>query len=375
MSIKLATVTIQFVISLITMQCYFSFSSCYAVEAPYLLLVTAANKDSTKPDNCRQLICISQNQQLDLVDLPSAIWVGKDSSTFAVLGVSSPNNGCPLWVVNRKDATIEYSNILNGVSTLSRIERVGDLIAVRSEGSDLYFPASVKGGAESGYGFAVVNWKTGKLEQYPFSYKGLSVHEFKGTPSGFAITFKDVTTYPRVQPSVAFYDVTNHNISIIPLPNAAYDMGDTYYQTVFLPKVGLMEYYQLELICLTDSDLSTNHLTVLKAPVEHVHSKIFARIINGDPCLIWGESKDDQSRFGQVSELVVFDWKSQRYILCESLDTTASTFQPDEDGKRIYFLDSEDGLVKFMDIKSKEIVTFSDRPVKNPKGALIVDVY
>jgi hypothetical protein len=358
---------------------------------------------------------ITENSHAGIADLSGARIFGEDGSILAFLDVANapaPDDSwhfkCSLLIIDTMASVIITNLDLNGIVPVPMRAPLGQYMAVDAKNSEAYIP-TFDHQAPNSFGFAEANWKTRMLQIHTNSYKDLSLpYAVITIPSGFGMSFLDhKEDTPRL--TAALFDAATQTHRLVPLIYT-YGKSSGIGQMLFLPTVGLIQ-YSLDVITrstnaalsanlaspnrtrvptagmeiaehrhpalfqLTDSALSTNGLIPAEIPVSAIASEIFARTSDGKPCLVWGEKADPESQDSAVSDIVIFDWNSKRELLRKDIGTSTTTFQPSADGSRVYFLDSKDGMIKFLDVKSRNINPFSAEPVPNPAGATIVAAY
>ena len=402
----------------------------YAQDVPHVVIIVGDQMPNgfSRP---KQLVVITPNNSTNIADVSHALFFGEDGSTLAFLKrqfldkQSAP--GWHLMVINSLTSILIADSQITSESNFTpemMMTPLSQLLVVDSKNSEVYFPLFDFQNPHS-FSFAEANWKTGIVRTHKKPYEALQLaQEFIPIPSGFAMTYLD-TKQNTPQMTAALIDTATQKLRLVPLPDV-YGKSFGIRQIFFLPTVGLIEYCQESvfrstnavfltntmssasgpatpdtrlsaystlpvpvvrtnniivehtqpaLFQLTDVTPSTNSVSSTAIPTSNVNSEIFVRAVDGKPCLIWGENSDSKSRFGVVSEIVIFDWNSKHELLRKSLETRTSTFQPNADGSKIYFLDSKDGKIKYYDVGSQTITPFSDEPVPNPADSQIVAAY
>jgi hypothetical protein len=346
----------------------------YTQGISHVLVIVGANPTAPGFSRPQQLVAVTQNSHTNIADLSGALIFGKDDSTLSLL---MPVNALKQWrllAIDRSTAAIIADIKLSDVMAALRIQPVVQLMVIESEDSVVYFPTFDLSDPHS-FGFAEANWKTAQVQIHSHPYENLNLpSEFLSIPSGFAIRFMDSTKSPP-KSTVALFNNSGQKLRLLPLTDKYGENSGTS-QVVFVPTIGLIEYRNGGLFCLTDASLSTNSTSQERIPISDVNSEILVRTIDGKPCLIWGEEKSgSSSRYGIISEIVIFDLNSKRELLRKPLGTSTATFQPNGSGSKIYFVDLKDGKIRFLDTGTQIIAPFSDEPIQNPAGAVILDAY
>lgn len=273
-----------------------------------------------------------------------------DDSTLAL--VDSSTNGHRLLVIDRQTSAIIANTTITGVTPGARKQPVENLVAVQSKNFAVYFPTYDD---QHGFGFAEVNWKTGKARQFPPVTKGVGdTVDLISLPSGFAVSgFRN---------SIALFDAVTQK-QILILKEKGDDYSWQYRRMYFVPTIGLMEYYQGEHLQLTDTNLSAATVNPKRFPSSEVKSKIFVRTIHQKPCLIWGENKEPkipQTPQTTITEIVIFDLESKKEVLRKPLGGSFLEYiQPNQTGTRIYFIKQQTGEIFCLDRESQAISSFA----------------
>jgi len=363
----------------------------------------------------KQLVAITQNSSTNIADVSHAKFFGEDGSTLAFLTAAlSEKTNEPAWhllIIDSLKSTIIANSLITSDSSFTQemmMTPLSRLLVVDSNISEVCFPTFDFQHLDS-FGFVNANWKTGTAQTHQNPYDILKLSDdFVPIPMGFAISFLDKTKQTS-KLTAALFNITTQGMRLVPLPDV-YGKSFGFRQIIFLPTVGLIEYSQESVsystnavpttnlvnttetpvtvvrrnvvehvqpafFRLTDVALSTNLVSSAAIPTSNVNSEIVVRPVDGKPCLIWGENSDPKSRFGVISDIVIFDWNSKRELLRKSLETSTSSFQPNADGSKIYFIDLKDGKINCLDVKSQTIARFSDEPVPNPASSTIVAAY
>jgi hypothetical protein len=166
-------------------------------------------------------------------------------------------------------------------------------------------------------------------------------------------------------PSLAILDPAN-NKTLVSLNNAGSDlrpMGRFY----AFPKFGI---YQSDRKANTvrqvvGGDFSTKveSSAVAIFPSSIMQLISFSRpaphIVNGEPCLIWGETTDANSS-SSISDIVVFDVKTNKEILRKALKRGFSShYLVDSTARHIYFLNHEEKEFWSLNIQTGEMSPFA----------------
>jgi hypothetical protein len=251
------------------------------------------------------------------------------------------------------------------------MQPVENLVAVQSKNFAVYFPTFDYDGLR-GFGFAEVNWKTGKSRQFSASsLKGIgdTVHLIS-IPSGFAVS--------SFHNTIALYDATTQK-KVLMLQEKGDDYSWQFRRMYYVPTIGLMEYYDGEHRQLTDTNLSMVITNAEHFPSAEVKSKVFVRSINGKPFLIWGENKGSQAPprpETTITEIVVFDIGSKKEVLRKPLGGSFSEeIRPNQNGTRIYFTQPLTGEIFCLDRESQTISSFAKTGLQgfNRRASTIVD--
>ena len=334
-----------------------SLTSSHATSAPYVLIV--APQDIPEPGaGNRQLVKISPEGRIKIADVSYATLFGMDDSTLAF--VNSFTNENRLLVIDRQSPKIISNTTITEVMPNRRHQSVENLVAVQSKNSAVYFPIFDYGG-HHGFGFAEVNWKTGRVRQFPAAPpKGFGdTLNLISLPSGFAVSsFGNMISL--------FHTETKKQI--LKLPEKGDDYSWITRRMYYAPTIGLMEYYQGEHLQLTDTNLSAITLNPERFPSSEVKSKIFVRTIHRKPCLVWGENKAPkipQTSQTTVTDLVFYDVESKKEMLRKSLGGSFSEYiLPNQIGTRVYFIRQQTGEICCLDRESQTISPFAKSGVK-----------
>jgi hypothetical protein len=340
----------------------------HAATTPYVLIV--APQDTARPGvGNRQLVKFSAEGRRVIADQSGyTTMFGMDDSTLVL--VNSFTNENRLLVVDRQSLKIVSDRTLTGVSPGQRMQSVEELIAVHSKSSTVYLQTLDDKG-HRGFGFAEVNWKTGKVRQFPESSPrefGDIVHLIS-LPAGFAVS--------NFRNSITLFDATTQKHLKLQ------EQGDDYSwmkrRMYYVPTIGLMEYYEGEHRQLTDTNLSEVPVNPQRFPGPEVQSKIFVRNINGKPCLIWGENKEpDPTRNYQttVTEIVFYDLESKKEVWRKALGGNFSEYiQPNQTGTRVYVIAPQTGEIFCLNRESQTMSSFARTGVKagSHSYAVVVD--
>ena len=299
----------------------------------------------------------------EIAKLDGQVWYGSDEDSVAFLQIDGGfGKGDRLVVVDRKTEAVLTDKILEGVHSWQLKRSVAETVAVRSKDSTVYFQSFAKAGSnQTQFGYSEANWRTGESHPVPSSPAGVNSTSLIGLPSGFA-----AVGFGR---GIALYNETSR--TEIPMPT----VGDGYQGWVdrrvyYVQTIGLMEYYKGKHRQLTDTNLATTLTEPIEFASADVTSKVFAREINGKPCLIWGEKKEPTpagtSAHG-ITEIVMVDAATGKEFLRKPLNFP-SQIQPDRTGGRVYFIDSATGEIFYLDRETKTITSFAKTGLQNFGG-------
>lgn len=133
-----------------------------------------------------------------------------------------------------------------------------------------------------------------------------------------------------------------------------------------------MEYYKGKHRQLTDTNLSTNVANAKEFPSSDMTSKIFVRLTNGKPFLIWGENKEPKPLNVPptgMTEIVIVDPASGKEVLRKPLGAGFSEhFQPNQAGTRIYFIRRDTGEIFCLDRETQAINSFAKTGLQHFDG-------
>ncbi len=329
-----------------------------APRGQHVLLV--APQDITRSGiGARQLVNFSPEGRTNIADISTHTLFGTDDSTVVLVDSSTKANR--LLVIDRESLKVIANTAINGVRPDLRMQSIEEFVAVHSKNFTAYFPTFDYEG-HRGFGFAEVNWKTGKVRQFPASsLEGIGdpVHLIS-LPSGFAVSGFGNT--------IGLFDAGTRSQVLL-----VHEKGDDYSwitrRMYYAPKTGLMEYYDGQHLQLTDTRLSPVTANPERFPGPEAKSKIFVRTMHGNPCLIWGENEEPKNPAmlpTTISEIVIFDLDTKKEVLRRPLGGSFSQYiQPNESGSRIYFIDQQTGEIFCLDAESQTIRAFARTGVKS----------
>jgi hypothetical protein len=282
---------------------------------------------------------------------------GTDDSTLVLVNLFTDENR--LLVIDRQSLKIVSDRKLSGISPGHRMQSVEDLVAVHSKNSTAYLQTLDSEG-HRGFGFAELNWKTGKVREFRASSPkefGDIVHLIS-LPAGFAVgNFRN---------SITLFDATTQKHLKLQ------EQGDDYSwmkrRMYYVPTIGLMEYYKGEHRQLTDTNLSEVTVNPQRFPGAEVQSKIFVRNMDGKPCLIWGENKEpDPTRNYQttITEVIFYDPELKKEVWRKALGGNFSEYiQPNQTGTRVYVIAPQTGEIFCLDRETQTMSSFARTGVK-----------
>jgi hypothetical protein len=303
-----------------------------------------------------------------LAEFSGYVYYGSDENVTAFLGVVGIREaGLRLLVVDRKSSAIIADKNLpkpEGLFPEETKSLIVDWLTVRSKDSSVYFDTF-----HNGFGIGEANWKTEKVRQFPFAPPEGKLAELflVSYPPGLFVEAFTGTT--RV-----LYDTgTQKKVFARPDPQDSETWQRSF--RYFVPTIGLMEYAHGEHLQLTDTNLSMPVANPLRFPSAVIITRIYARVLDGKPYLIWGEYDPPiphPREQATISEVVIFDPALKKEALRKPLGAGMSrSFQPNQTGTRIYFLKPENMEIFCFDRPSQTISSFAKTGIKH--GLYIVD--
>jgi hypothetical protein len=334
-----------------------SLASTYAIGAPSVLVIAPPSTNSQTAT--WKLMTCSEAGSKRIADLSQNTLFGSDDSVVALVELSDdsakPNR---LLVIDRQTfAIITNITIIGGDSPPGRMLQVENLVSVQSTNYTVYFPTYDYVG-HHGFGFAEINWKTGKVRQFPASRPQDNLAGdivcLISIPSGFAVS--------GFLNTIDLYDATTQK-KVLMLREEGNDYSWQFRRMYYVPTIGLMEYYDGEHRQLTDTNLLAATTNAEHFPSEKFESEVFVRNKDGKPFLIWGENKGKQDpRMPEttINEIVVFDVGLKKEVLRKPLGGSFSeNILPNQNGTRIYFTQSQTGEIFYLDCESQTISSFA----------------
>ncbi|MDB6110052.1 MAG: hypothetical protein JWR69_1802 [Pedosphaera sp.] len=325
-----------------------------AKSAPSVLVLARAG--TNKPSSTFEVLSFSSAGRKAVAELEGHVWYGTDENLAAFLQLNAPGSaGARLVVIDRKTQAITADKILPGVHPWPLKMIISQRLAVRSQAATVDFD----GFLEHTSGFFEVNWKTGAAVRLPGDPLGSPT--WLSVPSGVVVSnFK----------TMAAYDASTHKQVLLLEGGCGSYLQPR--QVYYLPTVGLMEYCNGTHRQLTDTNLSTAVVHLKQFSTSEMASSIFVRNMEGQPRLIWGESKeaaDSRMRPRAVTEIVSLDPGSGKEVLRKPLEGTFSAgFQPNSAGTAIYFIKPQNGEIFRLDLKTQTISSFAETGLQNFDG-------
>jgi hypothetical protein len=302
-----------------------------------------------------KLVSISPDGIREISDVDGQLNFGTDDNVLAIVETWGSTNGNRVLVVDRKTSAIIADKYVQGVRPPQMKVGAGPL-AVRSKESTVHIPVF------DGHTFDVVevNWRTGATRRLPVPFaegaKRWEITDLYSVPMGIAI---------ERGPFLTIFDPAT-DTTVLTLNNAGSDLRPTGNYYAF-PDFGLVQSDRAKVILyhITEKDFTTmipsptsvSYPDSIKNLVKF--TRPITRTINGEPCLIWGETTETNSQ-NSMSVIVVFDLKAKKELLRKSLGTDFSSgFLADPLGQNIYFVNARAGEIFSLNVESQKLTFFA----------------
>lgn len=323
-----------------------------------------ALRNNSTNSYARDLIAISPNGSAKIAHLDGHVLYGMDGRVIAFLQTPARGSGWDsrLLVVNRETGAIVADTVIkdfeNGFHPSLMKAPTVERLAVRSQDHTAYFP--IFNGKD--FDVAEANWQTGKARQLfvpPAAGTGQLKWEITALysrPPGIAI---------ERGPSLVILDPQSNAI-LTSLNNAGSDFRPTGRFYAF-PNFGIFQSDRKDdtIRLRVEGDFSTPvHSPVIAAYPSSISNLIrfsspTPHIVDGDPCLIWGET-DDTNKWDSISDIVIFDVKANKEILRKTFKPGFSSgFLVDSTARHIYCFNPHTKEFWNLDVKTGEINPFA----------------
>jgi hypothetical protein len=304
-----------------------------------------------------KLVSISANGRREIAELSGHVLFGSDAETVAFLQTPfvGSRSGSRLLVVDRKTFAVIADQNVTGFVPDNMIATDASMLAVHSKESIVYIPVF------DGHDFGVVeaNWKTAAIRvlNMPFAggarrYEMAPLHP---VPSGILVERGPFYTLFDPMTQTAVLDLQS------PIGPDLHPTSGYY----AVPGFGLVESSDGIFSRITREDFRT--LIPNPKGFPNLETNRLRRswrlgwIIEGKPCLIWGENEDGlQPQNLTISRIAVFDLESKSIMLRKSLGGDfSSAFLPDAAGENIYFLNPQTGEIICLNLKTEKPSSFA----------------
>lgn len=324
-------------------------------SAPNVLIIAPVG--TNLQSSVLELVSFSTDGRKQIAELKGQVWYGTDEDSAVFLQIDGEHGkGDRLLVIDRKTLAVVTDKILDGVHSWFLKMPIGEMLAVRSKDSTVYFHSFEKTGDSTyHFGFSEANWMTGQVHSVPSTPPtGINDSSLMVLPSGFAsVGFNG---------RIALYDETTRKELPMPTEDNGYN-SLVNRRVYYVPTIGLMEYYKGMHRQVTDTHLSATITKPKEFPSSKMTTKIFVTDLNGKTYLIWGENKgpnSEQMPSAGVTEIVIVDPASGKEVLRRPLGGTFSgNIQPNRTGIRVYFIKSETGEIFCFDRETQSISSFA----------------